>query len=70
MSDSRCAGPCTYENTIGLHLGTLHPVAVFTQHAVTIIQVYSRLMAAIGRPDMDANNPDYSNNKKRCDRGE
>lgn len=30
--------------------------------------VYSRLMAAIGRPDMAADNPDYANNAKRCAR--
>jgi crotonobetainyl-CoA:carnitine CoA-transferase CaiB-like acyl-CoA transferase len=32
--------------------------------------VYSRLMAAIGRPDMDATNPAYATNSLRCQRDE
>lgn len=30
--------------------------------------VYSRLMAAVGRPDMGADNPLYANNSERCKR--
>lgn len=30
--------------------------------------VYSRLMAAVGRPDMGAENPLYANNSERCKR--
>ncbi|KAK9831410.1 hypothetical protein WJX81_002598 [Elliptochloris bilobata] len=30
--------------------------------------VYSRLMAAVGRPDMDSNNPTYADNARRCER--
>lgn len=28
--------------------------------------IYSRLMAAVGRPDMSADNPEYANNSQRC----
>uniref|UniRef100_A0A061RVN6 Transferase n=1 Tax=Tetraselmis sp. GSL018 TaxID=582737 RepID=A0A061RVN6_9CHLO len=41
-------------------------------HFVTIggngNSVYTRLMAAIGRPDMGADNPLYANNSERCKR--
>eukprot|EP00891_Asterochloris_glomerata_P004193 jgi/Astpho2/4193/e_gw1.00064.29.1_t len=30
--------------------------------------IYSRLMAAVGRPDMGAQNPDYATNTQRCQR--
>ena len=30
--------------------------------------IYSRLMAAVGRPDMAAQNPDYATNSQRCQR--
>jgi crotonobetainyl-CoA:carnitine CoA-transferase CaiB-like acyl-CoA transferase len=30
--------------------------------------VYTRLMAAVGRPDMGAHNPLYANNAERCKR--
>ncbi|KAK9829127.1 hypothetical protein WJX72_004038 [[Myrmecia] bisecta] len=29
--------------------------------------IYTRLMAAVGRPDMGADNPKYANNTKRCE---
>ena len=32
--------------------------------------VYSRLMAAVGRPDMAASNPLYSTNTHRCQRAD
>ena len=30
--------------------------------------IYSRLMAAVGRQDMAADNPDYADNSRRCER--
>ena len=32
--------------------------------------IYSRLMAAVGRQDMGADNPDYADNSRRCEREE
>ena len=32
--------------------------------------IYSRLMAAVGRQDMAADNPNYENNSRRCEREE
>ena len=32
--------------------------------------VYSRLMAAVGRPDMASNNPLYATNTHRCQRAD
>ncbi len=29
--------------------------------------VYTRLMAAVGRPDMGADNPKFASNSKRCE---
>ena len=30
--------------------------------------IYSRLMSAVGRQDMAADNPDYADNSRRCER--
>lgn len=30
--------------------------------------IYSRLMAAVGRQDMAADNPDFADNSRRCER--
>ena len=47
---------------------SLHPVSHVTCAGGNGDSIYSRLMAAVGRPDMGAQNPDYATNSQRCQR--
>ena len=51
-----------------MSVSSLHPVSHVTCAGGNGDSIYSRLMAAVGRPDMGAQNPDYATNSQRCQR--
>jgi crotonobetainyl-CoA:carnitine CoA-transferase CaiB-like acyl-CoA transferase len=64
---ARCTAPC-------MRAGVVPSATMQTSEGRWVIiggngdSVYSRLMTAVGRPDMGADNPLYATNAARCER--
>ena len=69
-----CIAPNSNKPDLLVHAGVVPSATLATCDGRWVIvggngdSVYTRLMAAVGRPDMGAQNPLYANNAARCRR--